>query len=270
MTAAELARISAHVAQLAADLIRSGPSVAEVLSTKSSEVDVVTEMDLAVEALIRRELARLRPKDGYLGEEGGRESSASGITWVVDPIDGTVNYLYGLGGYAVSVAAVSGPPDPAQWEVLAGTVHSVVDDQVWTAWLGGGAYLNGEPIHGPRERPLATSLVATGFGYQVSQRAKQGQIVARVLTACRDIRRRGVAAADICTVASGGVDLYYERALNPWDMAAAAIVATEAGLQVTGLRGNKAGADMVVVGRGENRADLIALLEELAADSDDL
>lgn len=240
-----------------------------VAATKSSAQDVVTAMDLASEALLRRRLAELRPDDGILGEEEGFKAGTSGITWVVDPIDGTVNYLYGLPAYAVSVAAVVGPPQPATWTALAGCVFAPEDGRTYTAGRGLGARLDGRLLQVNAARTLIDSLVGTGFGYTASRRTSQARIVAELLPRVRDIRRVGSAALDLCTLAAGGLDLYYERGLQPWDMAAGALVAQEAGAQVTGLRGQPAQEAMTVAGSAERVTELIALLEGLGADSDD-
>jgi myo-inositol-1(or 4)-monophosphatase len=244
-----------------------------VAATKSSAQDVVTAMDLASEALLRRRLAELRPDDGILGEEEGFQPGTSGVTWVVDPIDGTVNYLYGLSAYAVSVAAVSTPdgssaPDPATWTVLAGCVFAPEDGRTYTAGRGLGAWLDGRALRANAARPLIDSLVGTGFGYTASRRTSQARIVAELLPQVRDIRRVGSAALDLCTLAAGGLDLYYERGLQPWDLAAGALVAQEAGAQVTGLRGQPAQEAMTVAGSAERVTELIGLLEALGADSD--
>ncbi|MEZ0447786.1 inositol monophosphatase family protein [Cellulomonas sp. ICMP 17802] len=240
-----------------------------VAATKSSAQDVVTAMDLASEALLRRRLAELRPDDGILGEEEGFQAGSSGVTWVVDPIDGTVNYLYGLPAYAVSVAAVVGPPEPATWTALAGCVHAPEDGRVFTAGRGLGARLEGRTLRVNPARPLIDSLLGTGFGYTATRRRSQARIVAELLPRVRDIRRVGSAALDLCTLAAGGLDLYYERGLQPWDMAAGALVAQEAGAQVTGLRGHPAQEAMTVAGPPGRVGELIGLLEALEADSDE-
>ena len=265
----ELVAVAEEVARAAGALVLEGRRQhVEVAATKSSAVDVVTAMDLASEDLVRRELARLRPDDGLLGEEGGYRPGTSGVTWVVDPIDGTVNYLYGVPAYAVSVGVVAGDPDPERWTAVAGAVHSVVDGVTYTAGLGQGAHRDGEPLAVNPARPLATSLVGTGFGYVAERRRAQGRVLAELLPRVRDIRRIGSAALDLCRVAEGTLDVVYERGLNAWDVAAGEIIAREAGAQVTGLRGRRASRDMTVVGPAETVAELAALLAALGADAD--
>lgn len=269
-----LVDLAEQVAREAGALVREGrPSRVQVASTKSSPVDVVTAMDLASEALLRRRLAEARPQDAVLGEEEGLRAASSGstapVTWVIDPIDGTVNYLYGIPAYAVSVAAVTGPADPQRWTVVAACVHAVSDGRTWTAGLGLGARLDGEMLQINPAAPLDRSLVGTGFGYAAGRRRSQGRVVAELLPRVRDIRRIGSAAMDLCSLASGGLDAYYERGLQPWDLAAAGLVAAEAGAVVTGLRGRRAGEAMTVAGPASTVAELVRILEDLDADAPD-
>lgn len=273
-----LVRVAEDVARRAGALVHEGrPTDVRVAATKTSAVDVVTAMDLASEELVRTELARLRPADGVLGEEGGYRAGTSVVTWVVDPIDGTVNYLYGIPAYAVSLAAVVDPraqaagtaPDPATWTVLAGCVHAPAQGLTYTAGRGRGAHADGAPLRLGPPAPLERCLVGTGFGYVAARRRVQARVLAEVLPRVRDIRRAGAAALDLCAVAAGRLDLYYERGLQPWDMAAASLVVLEAGGDVRGLRGRPAGTAMTVAGPAERTADLVALLEGLDADADD-
>jgi myo-inositol-1(or 4)-monophosphatase len=269
-----LVEVAVAVAREAGRLAHDGrPDRVEVAATKSSDIDVVTAMDLATEDLLRRRLAELRPDDGILGEEEGWTPGTSGVTWVVDPIDGTVNYLYGLPSWSVSVAAVvddsPGVPDPATWTVLAGCVYAPADDRTFSAGLGTGARLGDRELHVEAVRPFAQSLVGTGFGYVEARRRSQARIVAELLPRVRDIRRLGSAALDLCGIASGTLDLYYERGLKPWDMAAGSLVAREAGAQVSGLRGRPAGEDMTVAGVPGVADLLVRFLEEQDADSDE-
>jgi myo-inositol-1(or 4)-monophosphatase len=247
--------------------VRSGrPERVEVAATKSSDVDPVTAMDRASEELLRARLAVERPDDAILGEEGDDVPGTSGLTWVLDPIDGTVNYLYGVASYAVSVAVVAGPPAPQAWTALAGAVHSIVDGRTWSAARGRGADRDGRVVRVGRPESLATALAGTGFGYAAERRTQQARVLTHVLPRVRDIRRLGSAAIDLCLVADGTLDLYYERGLNPWDLAAGALVAAEAGAVVTGLRGTPPGAAMTVAGAEPVVHDLVRVLEEADAD----
>ncbi|KMM44629.1 inositol-phosphate phosphatase [Cellulomonas sp. A375-1] len=282
MTTRELPDVAALVATAetlareAGRLVHAGrPDRVRVHATKSSPVDVVTAMDLASEELLRRRIAQLRPGDGILGEEQGYEPGTTGVTWVVDPIDGTVNYLYGLASWSVSVAAVVGPPeagpgvapDPQTWTALAAAVHAPADGRTFLAGRGQGATLDGAPLTVNEAKPLELSLVGTGFGYLVERRRAQAAIVAELLPLVRDIRRLGSAALDLCAVAAGGLDLYYERGLAPWDLAAGALVAQEAGAVVTGLHGRAAGPEMTVAGAPGTIEALVTFLESHRADS---
>jgi myo-inositol-1(or 4)-monophosphatase len=265
---AGLVDLAARFAREAGELVREGrPDRVDVAATKSSSVDVVTERDLAAEARLRSLIAAHRPDDGILGEEDEPVEGSSGLTWVLDPIDGTVNYLYGIPAYAVSVAVVAGPPVPERWTAVAGAVHSVADGRTFTAGRGLGAWEDGRPLRANAPEPLAQSLVGTGFGYTVERRTHQGRVLAELLPHVRDVRRIGSAALDLCGVGAGTLDLYYERGLNPWDLAAGALVAAEAGAVVTGLHGAPAGSAMTVAGPPGSVERLVALLEEHGATS---
>jgi myo-inositol-1(or 4)-monophosphatase len=193
------------------------------ITTKSSDTDVVTEFDRASERLIVEGLRAERPDDAVFGEEGTDDAGASGIRWLIDPIDGTTNYQYDLPGYAVSIAALAGDRQ------LAGAVYIPSSRELFTATAGGGALLNGTPIHCGTLTSLQHALVATGFSYQVERRRDQAQRVAEVIPRVRDIRRFGAAAPDLCYLACGRVDAYYEQWLGPWDWAAGELIAREAG-----------------------------------------
>jgi len=265
----DLMEVAHTVALEGGAMVREGrPSTVEVAATKSSAQDVVTAMDLAVEQHLRARLARLRPDDAFLGEEGGATGGTSGVTWVVDPIDGTVNYLYGLPSYSVSVAAVLGEPDPARWTVVAACVHAPADGRTFRAGAGRGATLDGQQLRVRAAPSMLDSLVGTGFGYRAERRRAQGRIVAELLPRVRDIRRIGSAALDLCTLAAGGLDLYYERGLSPWDLAAGQLVATEAGALVSGLNGAAPGAEMTVAGHPSLQRELCRFLEANDAASD--
>jgi myo-inositol-1(or 4)-monophosphatase len=207
-------------------------------TSKSTPTDVVTEADTAAEDLIRARLLGARPDDALLGEEGSDVAGTSGVRWVVDPLDGTVNYLYGLPGWAVSIAA----------EVEGTTVMGVVAVPTYgeTFWAvsGSGAFRDGEPIHVSSCETLAAALLGTGFAYDSRRRAAQARWVAQVLPQVRDIRRYGSAAVDLCAIACGRLDAYAEQGLAPWDRAAGVLIASEAGARVSGLRGEPAGHRM--------------------------
>lgn len=240
-----------------------------VLDTKSSVNDIVTVMDQDSELLLRRMLLGARPDDAVLGEEDGASAGTSGITWVIDPIDGTVNYLYEIPAYCVSVAAVIGDAGtPGQWQPVAGAVCNPVTGEVFHTRRGGGAYLRvGNEDTAIRVNAvdiLLQSLVATGFGYVPEVRARQGEVLRAILPDIRDIRRAGSAALDLCAVACGRVDAYYESGLNPWDLAAGWIIALEAGALVTGLNGIPPGQAAVVAAVPGIHASLLGRLEALA------
>jgi myo-inositol-1(or 4)-monophosphatase len=259
-----LAQLAREIAEEAGRLLVEGrPGDLGVERTKSSPTDVVTEMDTAAERLIRRRIAEARPDDGFLGEEGGGQPGTSGLTWVVDPIDGTVNYLYDLPAWAVSIGV------ERDGAAVAGAVAAPRLGEVYTAWLGGGAWRNGVPISVGPGPDLAESLVATGFGYAAARRARQGEIVARLLPRVRDIRRGGSAALDLCSVACGRVDGYFERGTHSWDRSAGGLVATEAGAVVAGFRGAAASEAMSMAAPAATFALLHDALVELGADQAD-
>ncbi|WP_370440186.1 inositol monophosphatase family protein [Kineococcus halophytocola] len=250
-TPTELRRLAVEIATAAGELICAGrPDRVEVAATKSGPTDVVTAMDTASEQLLRQRLRSARPQDGVLGEEEGWTAGSSGLTWVLDPIDGTVNYLYGLRSYAVSVAVVAhdpaAAPDPATWTVLAAAVVDPSAAETWSAQAGGGATLTDargtRPLHVAPGPALGQALVATGFGYDAARRAEQAAVLTRLLPRVRDLRRIGTASLDLCAVAAGRVDAYYELGLNPWDFAGGWLVAREAGAVVTDFAGGPAGS----------------------------
>ncbi|MBP2707055.1 inositol monophosphatase [Microbispora sp. RL4-1S] len=255
----ELLALAVEIAAEAGDmLLAKRPARPEVLATKSSPTDVVTALDRACEELIRSRIVQARPYDAILGEEGGATSGDGRVRWVVDPIDGTVNFLYGLPDWAVSIAV------EIDGEVVAGAVNNVPRGELFSASRGGGAWLKGERQSCTTGVPLDRALVATGFGYDAARRAVQAEVVARVLPRVRDIRRGGSCAIDLCSVAAGRVDAYYERGTNRWDHAAAGLIATEAGARLGGMHGRPAGPDMVVCatpGLFEELHDLLAPLD---------
>ncbi|MGI9022618.1 MAG: inositol monophosphatase family protein [Acidimicrobiales bacterium] len=235
-----LLELAVDLARDAGTLLLAGrDSLRSDVGTKSSATDMVTDMDRASEALIVDGLARARPDDGIVAEEGSATDGTSGVVWVIDPLDGTTNYLYGHPTFAVSIAA------RAAGRTVVGVVAVPAQDELYAAAAGRGATRTAiGSEHGKAERlsasdstELATSLVATGFSYVAERRAAQGRLLARVLPMVRDVRRVGAAAVDLCWVASGRVDAYYESGLQPWDLAAGALIAAEAGATVEGWDG---------------------------------
>jgi len=213
--------------------VRRAEGVA-ITATKSALADIVTEADREVEAFIRARLAEERPLDGFLGEESGVEGGTSGVTWIVDPIDGTVNYAYGIPAYAVSIAAVTGDPRPGHWDAQAGVVFNPASGELFHAVRGEGAWLGDERLAVVPEPSPAGALIATGFGYNPATHPGDIARVARVMPIARDVRRVGAASLDLAFVAAGRFDAYFERGLQPWDHAAGALLVEEAGGLVGG------------------------------------
>ncbi|HKT00384.1 MAG TPA: inositol monophosphatase family protein [Rugosimonospora sp.] len=240
--AAELLDLALEVVGGAAELAQATRTEAILdVSTKSTRTDVVTAADRAVERYVIDALRRYRPGDAVLGEESG-ESPVDGsrVRWILDPIDGTVNYLYGIPAYGVSLAA------EVDGEVVAGVVRNAASDELWSAVRGGGAYRAGRRLSGSPVTELSQSLIGTGFGYEARRRAYQAGVVARLLPVVRDIRRIGAASIDLCFAAEGRLDGYFEKGLNLWDHAAGGLIAQEAGLTVSGLAGAPPGPDLVL------------------------
>jgi myo-inositol-1(or 4)-monophosphatase len=258
----DLAELAGTVAaEAAALLLHDRPSRMRV-GTKSTPTDVVTEMDTRAEALLVERISAARPHDGFLGEEGADGAGDSGVRWVLDPVDGTVNYLYELPVWAVSVAA------EVHGVVQVGVVAAPALGETFLAVRGRGATRNGEPILASSCTDLSQALVATGFGYDAGRRAHQAEVVAAVLPVVRDIRRLGASSVDLCNVAAGRVDGYFERGLQPWDLAAGTLVATEAGAVVGGLRGAPSSGDLVLAAAPGVFEALHDVLLPLGADRD--
>ena len=231
--ATRLAREAGALALSMREGVETGPS-------KSSPTDVVTAADRAVERLLVDGVRAARPDDGLLGEEGASVEGTSGLRWVVDPIDGTVNYLYGIPHWAVSVAVEH------ERRTVVGVVLDPPKDELFTAVRGRGAFLDGRRLACSSATDLGHALVATGFGYDARRRAVQAQLATHVLPRVRDLRRLGAGALDLCAVAAGRVDAYFEQGLSPWDLSAGGLVATEAGATLSGLAGDPAGYPMVL------------------------
>jgi myo-inositol-1(or 4)-monophosphatase len=229
----DLARAALTAAQAAAALLAEAVGRPRLqIDLKSSATDMVSEVDRGAEALVTAILAELRPDDGLLGEEGASKPGTTGVRWVVDPLDGTTNFLFGIPQFSVSIAAeIDDLP-------VVGVVIDPSRNETWAARLGGGARCNGVPCQVALGRStLPTALLATGFGYRAERRAWQARVAAEIIPAVRDVRRFGSAALDLCWVAGGRVDGYYEWGLNPWDLSAGRLICTEAGGQVDLLAG---------------------------------
>jgi myo-inositol-1(or 4)-monophosphatase len=247
----EVAIEAAHAA--AAELVgRFGRRMTDVRA-KSSPTDLVSEADVAAETAIRAVLARRRPADAILGEEGGATGDGD-LRWVIDPLDGTTNFLFGVPQWAVSVACEDS--DGA----LVGVVLDPNRSELFAATRGGAPTLDGEPITASGADDLATALVATGFGYAADMRARQAQVLTRVLPAVRDIRRAGAAALDLAWLACGRYDLYWERGVKPWDIAAGGLLARRAGLETITLAESDDGPLGIIAGPPRLVAELRALV----------
>ncbi len=256
-----LSDYAAHLATGAGELVRDAAGRALSIGSKSTTTDLVTDSDRAAERWLIERIAVDRPADAVLGEEGGGRPGSSGVRWVLDPIDGTVNFVLGLPQYAVSVAA------EVDGTVVAGAVCNPASGELFRAELGGGAYLGDERLRGPRDVPLAAAVIGTGFSYDRERRARQGEVAAQLLRVVGDIRRLGASSLDLCAVACGRLDGYYEAGLSPWDYAAGALIAGEAGCELSGLRGRPVSSAMAVAAGPLLAADLFAVLEQLGADA---
>ena len=252
--------LAASIAREAGALVRSGRrDGVHTLTTKSSVTDMVTEFDRASERLIVRRLAAARPDDAIVGEEGTSTAGTSGVHWLIDPIDGTTNFLYDLPGYAVSIAAADAHG------ALIGAVYVPALDELFTARRGGGAMLDGVPIHCSDRSDLESALVGTGFSYLPQRRAAQADRVARLMPHIRDIRRFGAAAVDLCFVAMGRLDAYFEEHLGPWDLAAGELIAREAGCRTGDFHGAPVHPRQVLVSNPALFEPLAQLVRHAAA-----
>jgi myo-inositol-1(or 4)-monophosphatase len=247
----ELASLAEEVARSAGALLMQRPD-SFTFTEKSSAVDFATQMDQQAEALIVKSLLAARPDDGIIAEEGAAQQSKSGITWVIDPLDGTVNYLYGLPGWNISIAAKN------QDGVIAGVVFAPTINSLWKATKDGGAFLNNKSIKCNDPVNLNLALIATGFSYDLELRKEQGARIQKLIPQIRDLRRNGAAAVDLCYVAMGAVDAYFESSLKEWDFAAGGLIATEAGALISGRTGGAPDGDMVVCAGPSLHAQLLA------------
>jgi myo-inositol-1(or 4)-monophosphatase len=221
----QILELALAIARQAGELLINRPASWD-LTAKSTAIDIATQMDHASEKLIVNAILAARPDDGIIGEEGADREGTSGLTWVIDPIDGTVNYFYGLPGWNISIGVKDSQG------VLVGVVHSPTFNATWHAARGGGAFLNNEKIECNNPVELDKALIATGFAYEIKDRENQVEIINQLLPKIRDIRRMGAAATDLCCVASGMVDGYIETGLKEWDLAAGSLIAHEAGAVV--------------------------------------
>ncbi len=213
----------------------------QAVGSKSSPTDVVSEADYAAERAIRELLAARRPGDAILGEEGGETQAGEGLRWIVDPLDGTVNFLFGVPQWCVSVAVYDDEGG------LAGVVFDPLRDEIFCGERGGPATMNGAPVTGSTRADLASALVGTGFAYEAAVRETQAAVVARVLPVVRDVRRMGSAALDLAWTAAGRYDAFYERGVQAWDIAAGSVLCECSGLVVRPLRAKGAAPEGVVV-----------------------
>jgi myo-inositol-1(or 4)-monophosphatase len=224
----ELRELSVRMASDAGALALAERAAAVTdITTKSSQVDIVTAADKAAEAFITTQVERHRPNDAIVGEEGANKEGNTGLTWFIDPIDGTTNFYYGLPGWVVSIAVGDSEG------IGAAAVFDPVSNEMYSAHRKGGATLNNEPLQvRATTEVLAHALVGTGFSYLAEQRQQQAELLVELLPQVRDIRRLGSAAKDLCMVARGAYDAYFEAGLNQWDLAAGWLIAREAGARV--------------------------------------
>jgi myo-inositol-1(or 4)-monophosphatase len=258
---AELLRLALDIAgEVGAELARKRREGVPDTTTKTSATDMLTVMDVWAEKHITERLLEARPFDGVLGEEGVDLVGSSGVRWCVDPIDGTTNYLYDHPGYSVSIAAL------VDDEPVVGVVVDPTLAETYSAVRGHGAWRDNVAIRVTDCPDLAIALAGTGFSYDATRRGRQAEVLARVLPHVRDIRRMGGAAMDLCSVACGRLDVFYERSLNVWDVAAGALIVREAGGLVTDLDGVPALSGMTVAAPPQLLDPLLSLLRDAGVD----
>ena len=255
----ELLALAGDLARAAGQIHAEGRHSALRIETKSSPTDLVSQVDREAERMIVERLRELRPDDAVLGEEGALGQGTSGVRWVIDPLDGTTNYVYGYPAFAVSIAVeVEGQPQ-------IGVVFDSSAGRMYRAIGGFGAECDGQAIRARKQPDLSTALVGTGFSYEAAQRERQGSVVAQVLGHVRDIRRGGAAALDLCHVAAGHVDAYWELDLSPWDYAAGAVIAQEAGAEVAYPRAAHGHGPAVVAAHHSLMPAFLELLHDTGA-----
>jgi myo-inositol-1(or 4)-monophosphatase len=255
----QLLALAHRLAEEAGQLLLDGLAKAELLGTKSTHTDLVTTMDHASERHVVDGILAARPDDAIIGEEGTDTPGTTGVRWIIDPLDGTTNYFYGVPAYAVSIAV------ELDGEVIAGVVADPSRRETFAAVRGGGATCNGRPIRCTDATTLAQALIGTGFSYETARRARQGAVVATLLPVARDVRRFGAAALDLSWVACGRLDGYYERGLAPWDLGAGALIAAEAGATVGDLSGGPPSTAFVLASTPGIFEDLRSLLAAAGA-----
>jgi myo-inositol-1(or 4)-monophosphatase len=256
----DLLSLAIQLADQAAEIIREGAKRELKVTTKSSPTDLVSEVDAAAEKLIVDGILAARPHDGILGEEGSDIAGSNEVLWIIDPIDGTINYLYGFPSYSVSIAVqVAG-------ETVVGVVHDPLRNEVFSATKGNGANCNGTRMQVRGAAELSQALISTGFSYRSEQRKLQAEVLLGLITEVRDIRRAGSAALDLCWVAKGIVDGYYERGLNPWDLAAGVLIVEESGGATGGLGTAPASPALTIAASPSVFEPLKQLLTQLTAD----
>jgi len=254
--AAALVLLATRAARAGAAVHRAGLGRVQQVTAKASPTDVVTEVDREAERVIVGVLTAVRPDDAILGEEATDRPGRSGVRWVIDPLDGTTNFLYGFPAFAVSIAA------ELDGTTVIGVVHDSANGHVYSAIRGDGAAADGVPLAARTHADLSTALLATGFLPYPEQRARQAEALRHVLPRVRDIRRAGSAALDLCAVAAGRLDGYYEYGLGEWDVAAGALIATEAGARIAKLPVPWARGPLVVAATPALLDPLVGLLRE--------
>ncbi len=246
----DLLALATEIAQQAGALLGQRPAVFD-LNQKSSAVDFATQMDIASEKLIVDAILAQRPDDGIFGEEGSDRTGSTGITWVIDPLDGTVNYFYGMPGWNVSIAVKDGDG------VQVGVVFAPTINGLWQGVRDGGSTYNGMAITCNDPITLDRALIATGLSYDIAKRTGQAELLSRLIPRIRDIRRNGAAAVDLCMVAMGALDAYFELGTKEWDHAAGGLIAQEAGARVTGRHGGEPNEAMVIAAGPALHAQLV-------------